>query len=93
MPRILDYAAKFHGEQEVVSRTPEGGTERCTYAEVARRARACAVALRALGVRPGDRVATLAWNHTRHLESWWGRDGVGLGAALLGCLTHTRRLA
>ena len=43
---------------------------RSTYAEVHERARLCALALRRLGVRQGDRVATIAWNTCRHLESW-----------------------
>ena len=43
---------------------------RHTYAEVHERARLCALALRRLGVREGDRVATIAWNTCRHLESW-----------------------
>ena len=40
------------------------------YAEVHERARLCALALRRLGVQQGDRVATVAWNTCRHLESW-----------------------
>ena len=41
------------------------------YAEVHERARLCALALRRLGVQQGDRVATVAWNTCRHLESWY----------------------
>ena len=41
------------------------------YAEVHERARLCALALRRLGVEQGDRVATVAWNTARHLESWY----------------------
>ena len=56
--------------QVVVTRTVEGPVVRSTYAEVHERARLCALALRRLGVRQGDRVATIAWNTCRHLESW-----------------------
>ena len=56
--------------QVVVTRTVEGPVVRHTYGEVHERARLCALALRRLGVREGDRVATIAWNTCRHLESW-----------------------
>ena len=48
---ILDYASKFHGEQEVVTCTVEGGLHRYTYADMHRRAQLCALALRKLAVR------------------------------------------
>ncbi|MDE2301761.1 MAG: long-chain-fatty-acid--CoA ligase [Sphingomonadales bacterium] len=79
---ILDHAERQHGTQEVVSRSVEGPIHRTTYAEIARRARQCAAALARLGVRPGDRVATLAWNTHRHVEAWYG-------AAHIGAIYHT----
>lgn len=48
---LLDYAAKFHGEQEVITRTVEGCLHRCTYADMHRRAQLCSLALAELGVR------------------------------------------
>ena len=48
---ILDYAAKFHGEQEVITCTAEGPTHRYTYADMHRRSKLCALALQRLGVR------------------------------------------
>ncbi|CAK0787064.1 hypothetical protein CVIRNUC_010280 [Coccomyxa viridis] len=74
---ILDYAARWHGEQEVVTRTVEGPVVISNYAEVHERARLCALALRRLGIQQGDRVATVAWNTCRHLESWYGIMGLG----------------
>ncbi|GAB4814048.1 hypothetical protein N2152v2_001094 [Parachlorella kessleri] len=74
---IIDYAARFHGDQEVVGRCPEGYTITTNYREVRQRAQLCALALKRLGVRPGDRVGTLAWNTTRHLEAWYGISGSG----------------
>ena len=56
--------------QLVVTRTVEGPVVTHTYAEVHERARLCALALRRLGVSEGDRIATMAWNTCRHLESW-----------------------
>ena len=74
---ILNHAERVHGGREVVSRTVEGPIHRSTYAEVARRARKLAAALRRLGVGEGDRVGTLAWNTHRHLEAWYGISGLG----------------
>jgi hypothetical protein len=51
VPHILDHAARWHGEQTVVCRTTEGPMTVSTYTEVQERARLCALALRALGVR------------------------------------------
>ncbi len=68
--RMLDYAEKWHADQQVCCRTVEGPTIVSTYADLGRRARLCAKALLALGCRQGSVVATLAWNTTRHLESW-----------------------
>ncbi len=75
--RILDHAKAWHGDREIVSRSVEGPVVRTTYAEVHARAKRCSNALKALGIQPGDRVATLAWNTARHLEAWYGIMGIG----------------
>jgi fatty-acyl-CoA synthase len=59
---ILDYAAEVHPQGEVVSSTVEGPLHRATYPQLRRRIARLAHALRGMGVRPGDRVATLAWS-------------------------------
>lgn len=74
---LIEYAAAYHPEQEIVSRTVEGDTVRTNYAQVERRARRVANALAGLGVREGDRVGTLAWNTHRHLELYFGVSGSG----------------
>ena len=74
---LLVHAARHHAETEVVSKTIEGPVHRYTYADLERRARRLANALTALGVRNGDRVATLAWNGYRHLELYYGASGMG----------------
>jgi fatty-acyl-CoA synthase len=79
---LIDYAGKFHAEQEIVSRTVEGPIHRYTYADAARRSRQLAQALTGLGVREGDRIGTLAWNTYRHFEAWYGITG-------MGAVTHT----
>jgi fatty-acyl-CoA synthase len=74
---ILTYAADTHRQQGVTSVTVEGGLHRQTWPQTAERARKLANALLALGVVPGDRVATLAWNGYRHLELYYGVPGIG----------------
>src|SRR6185436_20150394 len=74
---ILTHAERVHARGEIVSRTLEGPIHRMTYADLARRSRRVANALTALGVRGGERVATLAWNGYRHLELYFGVSGMG----------------
>jgi fatty-acyl-CoA synthase len=75
--RILDHARRWHGDREVVSRSVEGPIVRTTYARIHERAKRLTHALLALGVKPGDRVATLAWNTGRHMEVWYAVMGMG----------------
>jgi acyl-CoA synthetase (AMP-forming)/AMP-acid ligase II len=73
---IIAHAARSHGQAEVVSRTLEGDIHRTTYSAIERRARRLARVLQQLGVRPADRVATLAWNGYRHLELYYAISGM-----------------
>ncbi|MBV9552714.1 MAG: long-chain-fatty-acid--CoA ligase [Alphaproteobacteria bacterium] len=73
----LRHAANFHGDTEIVSRSVEGPIHRYTYAEAERGARRLAKALLHLGVEPGDRIGTLAWNTWRHFELYYGISGMG----------------
>ncbi|MDB5364815.1 MAG: fatty-acyl-CoA synthase [Rhodospirillales bacterium] len=75
--RILDHAASWHGRREIVTRTVEGPVARIGYAQLQQRARRLSDALLELGIAPGDRVATLAWNTQRHLEAWYAIMGIG----------------
>ncbi len=75
--KILDHAKTWHGGREIVSRSVEGPIVRTTYAEVHERAKRVSNALLGLGILPGDRVATLAWNTARHIEAWYGIMGMG----------------
>lgn len=74
---IIAHAARHHGCVDVVSMLTDGSVHRTTYAEVERRARRLMSVLRNLGVQPGDRVATLAWNSYRHLELYYAISGMG----------------
>ena len=59
---LVDYVGKFHADREIVSRDPEGVIHRSNWGEIAARAKRVADALASLGVKQGDRIATLAWN-------------------------------
>ena len=74
---IIQHAARHHGATEVVSRLLDGSLHRTTYAALERRARRLARALQRLGVKPENRVATLAWNSFRHMELYYGISGMG----------------
>src|SRR3954469_22041553 len=78
---IAERAATIFGAREVVARTQDG-IERSTYAQVVERARRLASALTELGVKPGDRVASFAWNSLRHLELY-------LAVPSMGAVLHT----
>jgi 3-(methylthio)propionyl---CoA ligase len=74
---LIRHADRYHGDTEIVTRTVEGPIHRYTYRDAHRRARQLANALTALGTRPGDRIATLAWNTHRHFEIYYGTSGMG----------------
>jgi acyl-CoA synthetase (AMP-forming)/AMP-acid ligase II len=74
---LIEYAAEWHGQVEVVTRSVEGPIHRTNYATLRRRSKQLANALVALGVKPGDRVATLAWNTYRHMELYYAVSGMG----------------
>ena len=82
---IFRRAETLFGAREIVTRLPDRSVRRCTYADFAARARRLAGALRALGVQPGDRVATLGWNHQQHLETYFA-------VPLSGAVLHTLNL-
>ena len=75
---LIDHAVAAHASVEIVSRVADGEPlRRYTYADVGCRAKQLASALTAIGVRPGDRIATLAWNDHRHLELYYAVSGIG----------------
>jgi acyl-CoA synthetase (AMP-forming)/AMP-acid ligase II len=74
---LIQHADRHHGSTEIVSRRVEGDLHRTTYRELHRRARQLADALGSLGIGPGDRVGTLAWNTYRHLELYFAVSGRG----------------
>jgi fatty-acyl-CoA synthase len=69
---LLERAGKLFGASEIVSRLPDNSLRRYTYREFHARALALGAALQAAGMKRGDRVATLMWNHYAHLEAYFG---------------------
>ncbi len=75
--RLIDHAEREHGKREIVGASSDGQIVRTVWINVTREARRMAQALERLGIKPGDRVATLAMNSIRHLTSWYGACGMG----------------
>jgi fatty-acyl-CoA synthase len=75
--KFLDHAKANHGRREVVSRSLEGPIVRTTWGDIHDRAKRLSAALLEWGIKPGDRVATLALNTARHVEAWYGIMGIG----------------
>ena len=75
--KIIDFAAVQHPNREVVSRSLEGPMHRTNYRAIRQRALQGAQTLARDGVKAGDRIATLAWNGYRHMESWYAITGIG----------------
>lgn len=79
---LIDHAAREHGQREIVTRWASGAVTRTNWAGIRKDALRMVQALRRLDIYPGDRVATLAMNHARHLVAWFGATGAG-------CILHT----
>jgi len=90
---LLTHAERHHASQEIVSRRVEGDIHRYRFADLARRSRRMANALVTLGIRPGDRVATLAWNGYRHLELNFAVSGSGAVLHTINPRLHLDQIA
>ena len=77
LSHLIERAGKLFPKVEIVSRLADKSLHRCTYGDIERRARALCSALLDAGLNPGDRVATLMWNHYAHLEAYFGVPGAG----------------
>src|SRR2546430_7177467 len=78
---------------ESVSRLPDGSLHRYTYLDFYRRVKSLAEALHRAGLRPGDRVGTLCWNHYVHLEAYFGVPAAGGVVHTLNLRLHPQELA
>jgi 3-(methylthio)propionyl---CoA ligase len=77
LDKILDHAAKWAPQKEVVTARPDGSTTRIGYAGLRVRAKRVTHVLSGLGVKGGERVATLCWNTQAHMECWYAIMGLG----------------
>lgn len=90
---ILEFAARHYASSEIVSQRVEGDLHRYTFHDCHHRAKQLAQALRALGVLPGERVGTLAWNGYRHLEAYYAVSGSGAVLHTINPRLHAEQLA
>ena len=90
---IFRRAQQMFRRREIVWRNADKSVARYTYGDFTARARRLATALETLGVGPGDRVATLAWNHGPHLEAYFGIPLVGAVLHTLNLRLHPDELA
>src|SRR5689334_3663646 len=74
---FLEHAARHAGDVEIVTRDADGSVRRYTHEAFGRRTNQLMHALDRLGVQPGETVGTLAWNHDRHLEAYFGVPSSG----------------
>src|ERR1043166_7486073 len=90
---ILERAGKQFPRVEIVSRRPDRSATRTNYRTFSERARRLASALAKLGLRSGDRVGSMMWNHVGHLEAFFG---VHCGGGILHTLNlrlHPQEIA
>ncbi|HEX5094142.1 MAG TPA: long-chain fatty acid--CoA ligase [Burkholderiales bacterium] len=75
--QLLERGGKLYPESQIVSRVPDKSLVRHRFADFYRRSRRLASALLAAGLKKGERVATLCWNHHAHLECYFGIPAAG----------------
>ncbi|MBV8065544.1 MAG: long-chain fatty acid--CoA ligase [Actinobacteria bacterium] len=93
LAHLLRRSETLFGTGEIVTRLPDKSIHRTTYGETMRRARQLAVALQQLGLEPGERVATLCWNHHQHHEAYLGIPCGGFVLHTLNLRLHPNDLA
>ena len=93
LPVLLERAGKLFAKVEIVSRKPDRSIIRTNYGAIYQRARRLAQALTKLGLRSGDRVASLMWNHPGHLEVFWGIPCAGGILHTLNLRLHPHEIA
>jgi len=93
LPVILERSGKLFHRVEIVSRRPDRTIVRTTYGDFYKRARRLAHALTKLGLRPGDRVASMMWNHAGHLEAFFGVPCAGGILHTLNLRLHPHEIA
>src|ERR1700746_3701504 len=93
LPTLLERADKLFARVEIVSRRPDRSVVRTCYGDFSDRARRLASALSGLGLRSGDRVASMMWNHAGHLEAFFGVPCAGGILHTLNLRLHPQEIA
>jgi len=93
LPTLLERADKLFSRVEIVSRRPDRAIDRTCYGHFYRRARRLASALSKLGLRSGDRVASMMWNHSGHMEAFFGVPCAGGILHTLNLRLHPQEIA
>lgn len=93
LPTLLERARSLFARVEIVSRRPDRSLVRSSYGDYYRRARRLSSALVKLGLRPGDRVASMMWNHSGHLEAFFGVPCAGGILHTLNLRLHPHEIA
>lgn len=93
LTHFLERAKTFFPDRQIVSRLPDGSLHRYTYRDYHARTCQLAHALVKLGIKPGDRVATLGWNHYRHLEAYFAVPCIGAVLHTLNLRLHPSELS
>jgi acyl-CoA synthetase (AMP-forming)/AMP-acid ligase II len=91
--RILEHANRLFPYKRVTTMQPDGSLHRYTYADMYQRTKKLAKALVKLGVEPGDRVGTFAWNNYQHLELYYAIPGAGAVCHTLNIRLFPEQLA
>jgi Acyl-CoA synthetases (AMP-forming)/AMP-acid ligases II len=93
LPALLERAGKLFPNVEIMSRRPDRSVLRTNYGTFYKRARRLAGALTELGLQPGDRVASMMWNHAGHLEAFFGVPCAGGILHTLNLRLHPHEIA
>jgi acyl-CoA synthetase (AMP-forming)/AMP-acid ligase II len=93
LPTLLERVGKLFARVEIVSRLPDRSTARTSYGDFYRRTRLLSSALTKLGLQPGDRVASMMWNHSGHLEAFFGVPCAGGILHTLNVRLHPHEIA
>ncbi len=93
LPTMLERAGKLYPRVEIISRKPDRSITRCNYGQLYMRARRLASVLQELGLRAGERVASLMWNHSGHVEAFWGVPCAGGILHTLNLRLHPHEIA
>ena len=74
---LIEHAQNYHADTAIISKNTDGSMTQSDWGEIANNSKRFANALKTFNLSVSDRVATIAWNNHRHLESWYGISGSG----------------